>query len=97
MVRKGLDTMTVIKSICSGVGALSAVLLCASVLWSEMGDLDAEKLDEKVFTQYREEHSEQTETYRIENNESHVKIADVVGEIQGDVREIKTILERMEK
>jgi hypothetical protein len=53
MSGKGLDTMTVIKSICSGVGALSAVLLCASVLWSEMSDLDDEKLDKEVFIDYK--------------------------------------------
>ena len=53
MAGKGIDTMTIIKSICSGVGALSAVLLCASVLWSEMGDLDNEKLDKEVFVEYK--------------------------------------------
>jgi hypothetical protein len=53
MAGKGIDAMTIIKSICSGVGALSAVLLCASVLWSEMGDLDDDKLDKEVFIDYK--------------------------------------------
>jgi hypothetical protein len=65
MAGKGIDTMTIIKSICSGVGALSAVLLCASVLWSEMGDLDDGKLDKEVFVEYKKD----TRQYLVENNE----------------------------
>ena len=94
---KAVDTMTVIKSICSGIGALSAVLLCVGVLWSEMGDMDNEKLDKEVFMAYRDSHEEQTGEYRRENNDAHDRIEDVVYTIQSDVAEIKAILKERDK
>jgi hypothetical protein len=78
-----------------GMGALGLGL--AGILYAGQLDMDEDKLDKEIFTHYRDEHTKQTETYRQENNESHVRIAEVVGEIQGDVREIKTILERMDR
>jgi hypothetical protein len=64
-----IDTMTIIKSICSGVGALSAVLICASVIWSEVGDLDDKKLDTRQFDQYV---SAEKESDRVERESDRV-------------------------
>jgi hypothetical protein len=83
MAMKGLDTMTVIKSICSGVGALSAVLLCASVLWSEMGDLDDEKLDKEVFVGYKVDQRQ----YLVE------KFDDLDEKIDDGFEALKTLIE----
>ena len=81
--------MTAIKSICSGIGALSAVLICASVLWSEMGDLHDEKLDKEMFVQYREDTDKKIDDLADSNR----LMTTVIGEIQMNVREIKTLLE----
>jgi hypothetical protein len=86
MAMKGIDTMTVIKSICSGVGALSAVLLCASVLWSEMGDLDDEKLDNKQFDQYVKAENESDKLYREANAKVQDRIFEALETVQTDVK-----------
>jgi hypothetical protein len=91
MAGKGIDTMTIIKSICSGVGALSAVLICASVLWSEMGDLDNEKLDNKQFDQYVEAEKESDRVYREANAKVQERIFKAIDVIQTDV---KTLLRK---
>jgi hypothetical protein len=91
MVGKGLDTMTVIKSICSGVGALSAVLLCASVLWSEVNDLDDEKLDNRQFDQYVAAKNESDHVYREANAKVQERIFEAIDTIQTDV---KTLLKQ---
>jgi hypothetical protein len=91
MVGKGIDTMTVIKSICSGVGALSAVLLCASVLWSEVSDLDDKKLDNRQFDQYVSAKNESDKVYREANAKVQDRIFEAIEIIQTDV---KTLLKK---
>ena len=90
MSGKGIDTMTIIKSICSGVGALSAVLLCASVLWSEMSDLDDEKLDKGQFEQYVEAEKESDRVYREANAIAQERIFKAIDVIQTDVKTLLT-------
>jgi hypothetical protein len=86
--------MTVIKSICSGVGALSAVLLCASVLWSEMSDLDDEKLDNRQFDQYVAAKNVSDKMYREANTKVQDRIFEAIDIIQTDV---KTLLKKSGK
>jgi uncharacterized FlaG/YvyC family protein len=88
-----IDTMTIIKSICSGVGALSAVLICASVLWSEMGDLDTEKLDKEVFVEYRVSDWREREEDRRENRNEHDKLFGYVVEINKGMQKLNTNVE----
>jgi hypothetical protein len=88
---KGIDTMTVIRSLCSGAGALSAVLICASVLWSEMGDLDDEKLDNRQFEQYVAAKNESDHVYREANSKVQDRIFEAIEIIQTDV---KTLLKK---